>query len=318
MGYPNNHLVYPKNVLAPKQINVDDYESTLYEFRFSGIHDLYNYLISNPKVNDIVWSDGELSSQSPKTSFYGKPYDEALEDLLKDIDPGYKEFLRIERGVNAGQGTIHKYETVPSVAGGHINVAYYTAGSPICYQTTRAIHRPKFVTMDVALSYSHTTSKQQVFNRAIIITNIAKALEQAGYILNINTFVLIEECNEVFKVIFNIKNYGGIISYPALYKSLCNVEFFRRLCFHLLETSNVTEPYWANTYGRNCSKEYAKKILKLGDKDLYFGQANDMSIWGDDLSDDFENAIDYLNLKKIIDVEKAKKDFKEKVKVLKK
>ncbi|MBQ8892093.1 MAG: hypothetical protein IJ068_04495 [Bacilli bacterium] len=313
----NNHERFPENVLEIQVINVDDNKYIVYPFRFRGLYDLYNYLNSNPKINYEVWSKNNLASINGEFSFAGDAYEDALKSLLGDVDPGYQEFLKVENKVNANLGRVHKYEKIRTVAGGHVNVPLYASGSPFIYEASRVINKPKFITVNIALSYFWGTSKSQVFNRAIIITNIVKALEKAGYSVNINAFELSSESNELFKMIFEIKHFGEKINYQAMYKSLCRVEFLRRLCFRVLETSDVKED-WEHGYGSTCGRNFTKKVLKLKKDDLYFDQPREMDIYGRNLVEDFENAADYLKLSNIIDVEREKNKFKENVKVLKK
>ena len=311
----NNHERFPNNVLDIQEIIVDTAHYKMYPFRFRGLYDLYNYLKADPEINRKVWNN-RLASLDNYSDFAGEPYEKAVESLLKDVDPGYEEFLRIENKVNANVGRIHKYQTIKTVAGGHVNVPAYSSGSPYIYDASRIITKPKFVTINIMLSYRCGTNKKQVFNRAIIITNIVKALEREGYTVNINAFELSYEGNELFKLIFEIKHFGEKINYQALYKSLCKVEFLRRLCFRVLETSDVKLD-WQDGYGITCEEDFTKEVLKLKRNDLYFDQPFSIGVYGHNIVEDFESIAKHLQLDKIINVEREKQKFKENVKVFK-
>lgn len=318
MSYPDNYLKYPKNVLEPRQIIIDDSYYTIYQFRFKGLNDLYNFLKSNPKINREVWYEDHLiSSMDRNTGFHGKPYNEAVEDLISGPDEDYKRFLTVEKKFDANSGLIHKYETKKEIAGGKINIPAYTAGSPLCYTTSKIITKPKFITVNVTLSYNCTTTQYQVFNRAIIITSLISSLEKAGYTVNVNAFELDEKQKELFCIIFELKRYGEKTNYPALYKSLCKIEFLRRICFRILEVSNVKEK-WCKGYGKTCDKEMVEKVLKINGNDIYFDQPTQMGIKGISLTDDFEKALKHLQVGEMINIEKAVKEFEEKAKTLKK
>ena len=305
MEYPHNYEKFGDYIFPPEEINVGNESYTIYKARFNSLFDLYNYLKSDPKTNRIVFSN--LASVSNDRSFAGKPYYEAVEDLIGDIDPGYKEFLTLQKDLNyASLKDIHKYNLVRTVAGGHLNIPAYSAG----------IKKPKFVRIHVTLSYSCMTTKKQVLNRAIIITNILTALEKAGYSVDLNVFELSERDNELCYIIVQIKRQGERMNMAALYKTLCRVEFLRRILFRILETLDVKN-YWGSGYGSTCYKDFTKKVLKFGPNDIYFDQPIHMGIEGDDLAEDFESAIRYLNLEDKIDVEKAKEEFKKDVKSLK-
>lgn len=314
--YPKNYLRFPDNIFEPEKVKIGKYNYMKYYARFNNLYELYEYLKSEPDINTMVFS--KLASLKEDSDFAGKPYQEAVEDLINEVDPGYEEFLSLQRDLNnARKGMIHKYQTVRTVAGGHLNIPAYSAGNPLCYETEERVVKPKFVKIHVALSYYWGTSKSQVLHRAIIITNVLKALENAGYSVDLNTFELSEEEKELIYIVVQIKRHGEKINMSALYKTLCHVEFLRRVLFRVLETLDVTED-WQHGYGSTCSETFTRKALNFGDNDIFFDQPRAMGIEGKDLAQDFENAIKHLNLEDKIDVEKAKREFSEDVANLKK
>ncbi len=121
--------------------------------------------------------------------------------------------------------------------------------------------------------------------------------------------MLAKESDEIIKAIFEIKRHGERVNYQALYKTIVNVEFFRRLCFRLMEVTDV-ENFWLDGYGMPVDESFARKLLKLGKEDIYFDQPRDMGIHGNDIEEDFENAIRCLNLQNVIDINKEKKLLK--------
>ncbi len=316
MSVQDNYKNFPNNLFEPESIRVDGCTYKLYRARFNNLFTLYEYLKSNPKTNDDIFD--RLASVTNDSDFAGKPYPEAVEDLVGDIDPGYEEFLKLQSDLKrATKGKVHKYKLVRTVAGGHLNIPAYCAGSPLCYETEEKITKPKFVSLHVSLSYYWGTTKTQVLHRAIIITNIIKALEQAGYSVNLNTFELCEKDGELVYIVVQIKQHGGRLNMSALYKTLCHVEFLRRILFRILETMCVRKS-WSNGYGSTCSEEFTRETLKLGKNDIFFDQPREMGIRGESLATDFENAIYHLNLQDKIDVEKAKREFRKDTKILSK
>ncbi len=315
MEYPQNYKKYSDFIFPPEKVLVGDEDYTLYKARFNSLYDLYEYLKSNPQTNRRVFTT--LHSAVKDSSFAGKPYKAAVEDLINDVDPGYEEFLTLQRDLNnVGLKEIHKYKLVRTVAGGHLNIPAYSAGNPLCYETEEKIKKPKFVRIHVTLSYYWGTSKRQVLNRAIIITNILKALENAGYNVDLNTFELSMEADELIYIVVQIKKYGERMNMAALYKTLCRVEFLRRILFRILETLDVTRD-WEDGYGVTCSERFTKRALNFGSNDIFFDQPREMGITGEDLAEDFEAAVKHLNLDDKIDVEKAKEEFKKDVQSLK-
>ncbi len=305
---PNNHLKYPRNIFPPEEVIVDGKKWTLYRANFQNLYSLYDYLKSNPETNDVIFKT--LQSEENPVAQSGKPYNEALEDLLKQDDTEYREFIKLEGSINGAiKAETSKYQTVMSVQGGYLNVPAYVAGDPLCYERVERVKKPKFIKMHVLISYSGSTIPSQVTNRAIIIANIIKALESAGYSVDLNAFELSKLFNELECTTVNIKRHGESMKMTDLYKVLCHIEFFRRLLFRVIETLDVEE-CWNQGYGRKCTREFTEEFFNMGKNDIYFDQPSKMGIHGYNLADDFENVIDYLNLRDKIDVEKAKEDFR--------
>lgn len=305
---PKNYERYPKNIFPPREVEVSGKKWTLYAASFQNLYNLYDYLKSNPQTNDNIFRI--LQSEENPVSQSGKPYKEALEDLIKQDDTKYKEFLKLEGSINGAIKAETKiYQTVMSVQGGYLNVPAYVAGDPLCYERVERIKKPRFIKMHVLISYNGLTKPSQVLNRAIIIANIIKALESAGYSVDLNAFELSTLNNEIECTTVNIKKHGESMKMTDLYKVLCHIEFFRRLLFRVIETLDVKE-CWNQGYGRKCSKEFTEEFFHMGPNDIYFDQPSKMGIRGYDLAEDFESTIDYLNLRDKIDVNKAKEDFR--------
>lgn len=316
MAFPNNYIKYPENVREPQIVEVGNDEYSVYGFKFRGLQDFYEFLKKNPQPNYEVWKKDDLSSVNGDFDFAGIPYDQAVEKLIQDMDPGYQEYLKVQKNIRAKASKTHQYKGIKTIAGGNVDPVAYTTGSPNIYRASRLVTRPKFITIDTQVAYYCGTNKQQVFNRALIITNLIKALEKNGYNVDVNSFMVAENSDEIIQAIFEIKKHGQKTNYQTLYKSLVDVEFFRRLCFRIMEVSDV-KTYWPSGYGRTCGEKFVRKLLKLEKEDIYFDQPSNMGISGKEIGQDFENAIESLNLQNMIDVPKEKEVLRQSVKVLK-
>jgi len=311
MENTNNHESFPNNIFPPQIIEgyMDGYKwsYTMYKARFRNLYELYEYLKSDPEINRTIFK--QLSSEKGDRSFAGKPYAEAVEDLISPIDPGYEEFLALQKNIDMGQNvTINKYKTVKTVAGGHLNIPAYSAGAPLCYETEERITKPRFIRIHINLSYAFWIKESQVYNRAVIITNTAKALEKAGYSVDINAFQFVKCGDELVNVIVGIKQHGEKINMTALYKTLCHVEFLRRILFRVQETLAVRNN-WESSYGQVCDESVIRNVLGLGKEDIFFSEPSALGINGVDLARDFVVTIRKLNLEDKIDVEKTRKNF---------
>ena len=305
-----NHDRFPDIVLPPKKVTVKDYEYTLYKFIFSGLSDLYNYLKAEPIINKKIFK--RLESIENSYDFAGKEYDEALEQLISYNDPKYKEFLNLASKSEVKNLKLGRtYQTVYSVAGGVVRPEAIATGSPYIYRTTRIKSDYNVAKFHVAASYNFSTTKKQVYNRAVILTNIIHALEEEGVDVDVNVFETSYCKNELLDIILNIKKSGQYTNYQALYRSLCDVEFLRRILFRVLETADVKRN-WSHGYGRTCDEEFMREYLKADKNDFFVGEPQKMGIKGKSLPDDFETAVKKLKLEKSIDVEKAKFYLKDK------
>ena len=310
MSLPKNYKKFPNNVQKPTKVELKDDIYNIYGFKFKGLQDFYDFLKQNPDINYQVWRyEEDIASINGKYDFAGVPYDEALEKLVQEMDPGYQEYISIQKNIHGKYGRTHQYKNIKTVAGGVIDPVSYTTSSPTIYRTSRLVNRPKFITIDTQIAYYWGTNKKQVFNRALIITNLINALEKNGYNVDVNSFMIAENHDEIIKAIFEIKKHGQKTNYQTLYKSLVDVEFFRRLCFRVMEISDV-QNRWCSGYGKTCNEKTVRELLKLKKEDIYFDQPDSMGIYGKDIGN--------LDLQDIINVKKEKEVLKQSVKVLRK
>ena len=308
----DNEKRYPKIVQPPRKIIVQGSEYTTFKFNFDGLASLQSYLKSNPQINESVFGRAsEVESITGDESFAGKSYYDTVEQLMDYNDPKYKEFLNISNKTkfkNVRNGITVKQ--VYTVSGGIIRPEAIATGDYKIYKTSKIINEKKVININVMLGYNCGTNKNQVFNRAVILTNIIHALEKKGYNVKVNAFDISQEADEIIEIILKLKDTNKSVNYQALYKSLCKVEFLRRLMFRVMETSDV-ENYWKSGYGTPSDKEFCCDLLKLKKDDLYFDQPCRMDIYGREIEEDFENTIYRLNLEKKIDVKKEKVKIKD-------
>lgn len=299
-----NYERYPNNIFKPTTIDINGKEFDIYKASFKSLYDLYKYLKSEPEINKEVFNT--LASESGNVNFAGVPYAEALENLISSETTGYDDFIKLNTQFESAKKIpVHIYETLKTQAGGHLNIQAYSVGNPLCYETEIKVLKPKFIRMFVTLSYSCNTTEKQVINRAIIIASIVSALEKFGYKVDLNTFSLDEASNEIEFINVKIKNYGQKISMQSLYKVLCNISFLRRILFRVIETLDL-DSSWQYGYGKACNEETIRNVLKLNKDDILITSAFNLGIKGDDILEDFNNAIENLGLSNIISIKKEK------------
>lgn len=306
---------FPNNVKPVEKYEYDGESYSVYGFKFEGIYDLYNYLIADPEINEGAFGNKyRVSSITNDSDFAGKPYDIALKELLDSDDERYGYFLRIGKAIETSKKrSVSRFVPYNSVSGGVIRPEAIATGDPHIYRSAKVIQTEGYININALIGYNCGNTKEQVFNRAIILTNVINALEENGYQVNVNAFETSlkggGDHGEIIKILFKIKRGNSGINYQALYRSMCYVEFFRRLLFRVFESSDVSL-YWGGTYGRTIEKPMNVDLLGLDKKDLYFDQPSSMEIRGYDLVEDFERAINNLGLNDKINVKREKEKIR--------
>ena len=309
-----NHSRFPENIYSPEECILDGGHYKLFRSKFNNLYSLYSYLTSDPNINYKVFE--RLHSETGDESFAGKPYKKALEDLIGEVDKSYETFLRLQKDlVNTHKRNYTKYKTVRTISGGKIHTPSYSAGIPLCYETQVRIAKPKFVRIYVNLSYNWMTDRDQVINRALVLLNVIRALENASYNIDLNLFDLSICQNEIFYFVLQVKKYGNKINMEMLYKAMCCTELLRRIIFRVMETM-AFERNWGGGYGRTCEDDFTREFLRLKKDDLLFPQPCEMNIEGESFYNDFKNALEYLELEDKVNTKKLANDIKGKSMIL--
>ena len=316
MNYPNNYKKYPNNIYESKSIVINGRIYKVYKASFNSLYDIYSFLKSDPKTNDYVFPI--LHSETNEVEFSGISYNLALEELMSPPRSGFKNFLTLTNILkDEALDYVQEYIEVKSPGGGYIDIPSYVSGNPFCFRTSRKVLTPKFIRMNIALNYNCGTSKKQVLNRALIIAALVNSFEKNGYMVDLNTFEVSEEGNEIVNINVNIKNGQETLNKAALYKCLCYVEFFRRLMFRVKESLDVKND-WGYGYGRPSSEKMVRAVLKLDENDIFIDQPSKMGIYGEDIGKDFENVIRRLNIEEKLNLESSKENLRKDVKRLEK
>ena len=289
----------------------------VYEVSFSNLTELYETLKSRPLINDMIFK--RIESYNGIQQIAGKPYPEALEDLVNLKEKNYSDFMDLIESLNfVGIRNSYTKEKIKAPTGGYLSVPLYTAGDPLPYVMTKRVKKPDVITIHAGLGYHAYTKKEQVFNRAIILISIINALEKKGHKVELTAAELTynehQGPGEVIKISIDIKKSERELDFNTLYKTLCPVEFLRRIVFRIKETIPVTFERWNNNYGVVCSPDMVRELLELNDKVIYFGQPNELGIEGKDIEQDFERCLNSLNLGDRISVKEITDDYKERVK----
>ena len=284
-------------------------KTTIYKYYFSNLTDLYDYLKSNPKVNDVIFK--EQDSILAEEKFSGEPLDIALEYLKGGYKVILNEFnIAINLFDRFGYRDEDSRKLVRGLHGGAYLSPLVAAGVPDCMIRYERDTTPKCITIYFQINYTFKTTPKQIFNRGIATINLIQALEEKGYLVDLKVFELLKCEDEYMDITVTIKNIDENLNITKCYYPLVGKEFFRRVMFRLIESAPVKNN-WYDGYGFKTTQQEIRDFYKLKQKDLLISEPYTMGIKGNDLHQDIINLFGSLNISDEFDLSK------EKVKMLK-
>lgn len=277
-----------------------------YESSFSSLTQLYNYLLSNPKVNKRVFN--EMSSQKDDYDFSGIPYEDALNCIINSntqFKDEIKLFLELNRKL-ASKSKLSNLSTQrkEDIYGFLPNIDAYLKGRPKNMIRLERVRETKFVTIHFNISYPWYTSSTEVLHRGVITLHLINLLEKNNYRVRFNVFSLCKKYREFSFIKINLKKDGENLNINKCYFPLCRKEFLRRIEFRLMESTPFKEIDWGSGYGSNISCDEIRSVLDIPENDIVIGYPRDMDIHGSDVYRDAENFMEVVNLKKYIKVKR--------------
>lgn len=280
---------------------------TVYNLKFFGIKDLYDYLKSNPEVNTRIFS--EQASLREDRNFSGEPLDVSIEYLLNGYVKDFENFLQANKKLQNGLTEyIETYKMERSMFVGAPIAPLVAANVPKCRFAMKPVHELEVRNIYYNLSYPHKTQTDQIRNRGLITLFIIQALEARGVMVNFKAFELSKCGNEIFHLSLDLKKQGEeVLNIQKCYFIMVAKEFLRRILFRVLESSDVTDLEWGDGYGESFNKLECKEFLNAKDHDIIITRPRELNIMGEDLYEDTLNMIKALNLEDDFDVKKIRK-----------
>lgn len=281
----------------------------VYNMKFFGIKDLYDYLKSNPKVNYKIFSTQASMKDDPK--FSGAPLDQAIEYLLNGYNVGFKNFLEANKRLQSGIIEYQQdYRVKRSMFAGAPVAHLVAANVPACRVVMEPTHGLEIRNVYYNLSYSHKTTPEQIRNRGLATLYLIQALEAKGVIVNFRAFELSEsdDENEIFHLSIDLKKSGETaLNIQKCYYPMVAKEFLRRVLFRCMESSEVTEPDWGIGYGTSLDQEGCREFFNARKNDIVISRPKDLMITGDNIYKDTLNMIESLNLESEFNIKQLKK-----------
>ena len=261
----------------------------VYNVYFDSIGEVEHFLNANPPVNTDVFTS--QMSLIAREEFAGPSLDKAIAYCVGGYDADYLKFLQMSgqlQNVNTQTFTSRKLEK--SFVGHRPNVPAFVAGEPKnMYRTARAVEK-KVVNVFMQVTYDRNTSEAQIMHRGILTLNLIRLLELNNYIVNFKVFELSSVRNEVFVCEVALKRPGEKTDPRKCYYPMCGKAFVRRVLMRIKESMPFREN-WHMSYGMVTLENFTKKILNVGEKDIYIGTPKEMGIGGEDLFADADNFI---------------------------
>lgn len=281
------------------------HSATVYNISFCDLADLYDYLKSNPRRNELVFP---RPASIKSDSFYGYSLDESIDFLLGGYSVGYDNFLSSSNEMkNIGYESQDTYRVVRSIHGGVPIASLVAMNVPDCMLSTRIDSEVRTLRIRFNLGYPAFTNDNQIINRGLATMYIIQALEAKGYLVSFDAFQLSKVKDEVIHIIVTLKQESETyLNIPNCYFPIRAKEFFRRIIFRVMESSDVTLRSWGESYGHNLEAEDTKEFYNSKD-DLVISSPFDMGIEGNNIYEDTLNMIQKLNIESEFDIDSIKR-----------
>lgn len=266
----------------------------VYEYNFSNLSDLYNYLKNNPKVNKDVFLK-QISIHGDESSC-GVSLDKAIEYINGGYNINFENFKIASNSTNQlGQLDDSAISFKRTIHGGTYLAPLVSANVAECMIKYEREMAPKCVTIYMQLGFPMAVNDEQIFNRGIATINLIRALEDKGYLVDLKAFSLTRVENEIIYINVNLKTIDEVLNLSKCYYPFVSIEFFRRLFFRVFESTFVENTKWGMFYGQTLIDEEIRKFLNLEQKEILINHPSKLGIKGSDV---YQDVIDFFkNLK---------------------
>ncbi len=275
-------------------------KGVVYSMFFESMGDLESFLTSNPPINTKSFYN--QMSEMADEKFAGPSLQQSIAFCIGGYDEGYEMFMKLSNQLEAiNRQTFHQRKTITSFVGGRPNVPAYIAGAPKTMYRMERIAEKKLVRVFMNISYSKSTTEEQIRNRGILTLNLIRVLEQNDYLVDFRVFEGCYEYDEYFVCETVLKKPGHKLDAVRCYYPMCGKSFLRRIMSRIKE-SMPFEYSWGMTYGKVADERLSKQLMDMGDDSIYIGTPQSMGINGEDIYKDADAFLQRIGLKDKIKV----------------
>lgn len=269
-------------------------------YRFDYIYEFINYITTTPIKEEIF---------SKPDSIYGdydfcktQNFEEALNLLKfgyhKDFDKLTKLMIDLEKYIKLSRDRNKQFN---DYVGYVPDVKAYLEGNPLSMFNKKNDIKKK-IDVYMNISYSLSTSQNQIYNRGAIVLSLIELLESLGYNVDFHLFNMSERGRHIHYVEFLFKRENERLNPQKLYFPLCHPSFLRRLIFRLKEVTPDITYEWKYGYGSPSELKTIDKIIDLNDNDIIIPSIDELNIFGNNIVEDANTIFNFIN-------STSKKDF---------
>lgn len=236
------------------------------------------------------------SSKSNDCSFSGtKSFEEAWNLCRFGWDQGYDKFISKLNILNLKFSQIERLQNQYSCVGYVPNVTKFLCGNPKNMKTKVNEIIKKAIKINVEISYSAFTEIDAIINRGVCILSLITYLERLGFdcILEFSSTSVCED--EMIEINVPIKRDKEKLNVKMSYFPLVHPSFLRRLIFRTEEIIPNCSDSWGHGYGYPYKK--SDKEIRQMENTIYISTPSEMRIYGENLDQDFDNFMNYINTK---------------------
>ncbi len=277
--------------------------SMVYEVEFLGLNELYNFLLSNPIVNTIIFPKQVSQSNDERTMNFCKlTYEEALNYLNGGYEKNIEKLLELKRDLEVVKNfSSNKTKVIRSFTGSRVSINGFISNSPKKFYRLERLEEKKFIKINANLAFGMEDTADLVLHRGVLLKNLVDLLENNNYNVALNTFILLRREQELFYLKLHLKEINSSLFIEDIIFPLTSIAFLRRLVFRVMESVPFKEE-WSKNYGIGLNDDEVKKILKLSSKDIFVGRPKRIGLKGISLKEDADTFLKYVKADKYIKV----------------
>ena len=265
------------------------------EYDFDSINEFIDYLDNTP-TNTNIWGRRNLSSNDNNYEFRQTHSLQEAKDLCKfgfheDFDKLVELKLNLEKYIKKSYKRSKQYNYYVGYAP---DVKAYLEGNPLS-MFNRQNYQRKHIDIYYNSAVSSSVSTNQIFNRGAITLSFTEMLENMGFSVGLHIFTMAECEGQVHFAKFNLKRAGERLNVQKLFFPLCHPSFLRRLVFRLYEETPDIKNGWTDVYGRTCDDYTVRQVMDLKENDIVICQPGEMGVRGNNIIDDANAMVDYIN-----------------------